>query len=410
MAVQVKVGSVVQKTSTGNQSYTGIGFTPQVIIFYYNHGTADGSAAGYSLGMGYALSASSRVAIAGFEKNGNALPDNNYTIKQDTTKCVVFLKTDGTPNASFAEADIVSMDADGFTLNWTTADAVARRVGFIAIAGLVGVKLVSNTSPTSTGNQSYTGVGFRPDGIMIISPGDAFTNTTTGFSQRPQLGLSFAVSTAMRAALGVNDQQNANPSNSTHNQQTNKAVSWSKATDAILAQADLVSMDSDGFTLNWGTVDASARPFYTLCFKGAGISIGSANQPTSNSTQTISGLNVLPKCVLLASTNNTSSSSASAGNKLSLGATDGTNRFHIFSSERDNVSTGNNSYNQDSTKIIKMMTENGSTPTTQAVADISSVFYGGFTLNWTTTDATAREFLYLVIGDSYGGAFLYNML
>ena len=42
----------------------------------------------------------------------------------------------------------------------------------------------------------------------------------------------------------------------------------------------------------------------------------------------------------------------------------------------------------------------GGTPTRLALADFTSQNADGFTLNWTTADATARQNFYLAVGDS----------
>jgi hypothetical protein len=40
------------------------------------------------------------------------------------------------------------------------------------------------------------------------------------------------------------------------------------------------------------------------------------------------------------------------------------------------------------------------TPTTEAIADLVTLDSDGWTVNWTTADATAREILALAIGDA----------
>jgi len=45
----------------------------------------------------------------------------------------VFVKVDNTTMTTNAEADMTSLDATGFTLNWTTNDAVATQINFLAL-------------------------------------------------------------------------------------------------------------------------------------------------------------------------------------------------------------------------------------------------------------------------------------
>jgi hypothetical protein len=72
-------------------------------------------------------------------------------------------------------------------------------------------------------------------------------------------------------------------------------------------------------------------------------------------------------------------------------------RFNIW-----NGADGTNlNQHLDSASIIKMLTPGAAgSPTTNAVADLVSFDADGFTLNWTTADATAREILYLAFGST----------
>jgi hypothetical protein len=87
---------------------------------------------------------------------------------------------------------------------------------------------------------------------------------------------------------------------------------------------------------------------------------------------------------------------ASTTEALSIGAgTSSSARYYTgFSRAGANVSSG-----QDNTKVIAAFSISASA-TVAAVADLTSLDSGGFTLNWTTADATARVISYLVLGGS----------
>lgn len=83
-----------------------------------------------------------------------------------------------------------------------------------------------------------------------------------------------------------------------------------------------------------------------------------------------------------------------------MGLTSGTsNNVSHFVGDRDNVPDAlANSYIANN-KCLTMCTENGTTSVTvNAEAALSSFDSDGFTLNWTTADATARYFGYVAIG------------
>ncbi|MGH9878790.1 MAG: hypothetical protein ACRD5H_14250, partial [Nitrososphaerales archaeon] len=68
----------------------------------------------------------------------------------------------------------------------------------------------------------------------------------------------------------------------------------------------------------------------------------------------------------------------------------------------DNVGTTIVADTHYTTKVIKLATEDsdGSGATTNAEADLQSFDTGGFTLNWTKADTTAREIIYVAFGNA----------
>lgn len=109
-----RVTTLLSPTSTGNVAYTGYGFTPTYIRFDL-HGPTNGSAAitaqGFTTGTGFQRATSSHV-VAGALGAGNT--------SSSTSACIQYQNQNGT---NINVASLVSLDADGFTLNWTTANA-----------------------------------------------------------------------------------------------------------------------------------------------------------------------------------------------------------------------------------------------------------------------------------------------
>jgi hypothetical protein len=124
-------GSLAQKTSTGSQSVTGVGFQPSAILF----GSA-GKTAGTTIVSGNQIYHFTG-GTDGTNSSVTAVSDNNTanTIL-DRTKCLAYI-ADGVISSAAALASFTSMDTDGFTVNWTAADATARQNLFFAI-GAVG--------------------------------------------------------------------------------------------------------------------------------------------------------------------------------------------------------------------------------------------------------------------------------
>jgi hypothetical protein len=117
-----KAGSFTCPGSTGNYSVTGLGFSPAVVFFDLGYQAAGyaiiGSGAMDSNGTQWARAANTHLASAAA-----------YTAKSSTL-CALIITAAG---ATAMAAAYVSMDADGFTINFTTTDTNAN-VGWVAVS------------------------------------------------------------------------------------------------------------------------------------------------------------------------------------------------------------------------------------------------------------------------------------
>src|SRR5258708_15871656 len=161
MALSVKGGTFNSPTSTGNVSYTGVGFLPKLLNLYTTLATGTGSMSPY---IGYGTSSSARwSASTAAIKGANALAYRMY----DSTK-IVRITTESAGN--FLTADLVSLDSDGFTLNWTVVQASGFPFNFNCFGGSdLSVKVGFFDTSTSIGNQSITGIGFATKAVMAAS-------------------------------------------------------------------------------------------------------------------------------------------------------------------------------------------------------------------------------------------------
>lgn len=108
---RIKVGTFTSKASTGSQSVTGIGFKPRAIIFAMGVGAADSivAALGWSDGT-------SQSAAFGFRSDDT----NTGGLSTDTSTVIRWTSVAG---VAVGQASLTSLDLDGFTLNWSAADA-----------------------------------------------------------------------------------------------------------------------------------------------------------------------------------------------------------------------------------------------------------------------------------------------
>lgn len=393
MAFVTHVGSLTQPAATGNQSVTGAGFQPKALLFFSSENTADGTGSGgMRYGYGMAVSSTSRAAVGFISRSGLADSDSRH----DNTKCV--LLCDLSANALIA-ADLVSMDADGFTLNWTTVDATQRIINYLALGGddLTGVAIKQFQTNTGTGPQGVTGVGFQPDAAVFLAAGGA--TAPPGAVATFILG-SLGFATASAQAMMAVGAESGGTSDAYRAQRTDSVYGVLFNT-AFIDRAALTSFDADGFTLNILATTA-ARYVWALCLKGGQYDVGAATQKTSTGTQATAGVGFTPTGALLMSFNAAATTSVLNDASNSIGAASSTTaRATVWGGTQDATGSPGSHVNLDRTKAVQLMTPG--TPTLNAEADLSSFDADGFTLDWTTADATAREVLYLAFGSAAGG-------
>jgi hypothetical protein len=303
----------------------------------------------------------------------------------DATKCLKHVTGGAT---SFA-ADFVSMDSDGFTVNFTTANATAYVVNYLALGGsdLTNAAIKAYTAPTSTGNEAQTGVGFQPSALICMIA-DTFAGAHGGVS------LGFGVSSTKRGGSSCN----YDGINGSRLQLTDKIVVVNKGS-TIHRLADIVSLDADGFTLNWSNAPANPPTVYMLCLKGGNYSVGTFLQKTSTGSQSTTGVGFTPSGLFSSTIGSVVSASpvTSPGDLLSAAAASGASARAVFFY----LSGSNGVYDLDRAAFYANYNDSAS-PTVVAKADLTSFDADGFTLNYSTADATAREVVFLAFGQAAG--------
>jgi hypothetical protein len=390
MSLLAKVGSFAANTSTGDQAVTGVGFTPKAIIFFGSAVTATGFSAGAQAFFGFTAGASESFCGT-LASDDNANPSNSA--KRAAAKCIAML-TSGATNSADAEADLKTFDADGFTITWTDAPAAAYLVNYLALGGdtLTNAKAGEYAAPAGTGDASVTGVGFQPDCLITFGPAINAGAPQTAVNAQNMFGLATAT---QEATCRFADADNQTTTNVNSEQEGAQFKAWAGTFESTLS-----TMDADGFTENW-TTTLSGRRFYYLALKGGLYQVGAETQATSATTKDTATSGMTPAALLAFSWNLAASSSQSVlVGKSSVGASDGTNHrggWIEAVDARATASVGTNTnklYSQ--TNILTMATSDS---TTDAAADVAFASEK-FTMNWTTADATAREFIYLAVGNT----------
>jgi hypothetical protein len=168
------------------------------------------------------------------------------------------------------EGIFTGFTSDGFTINFTDATAHSLSCYYIAINKVTSgnIKVGTTLSSSGTGTQSISGLGFQPSALYILAGPGAL-----GFQD--QSWCSGGVADI------IDNYSCCSGSRKGHSQKavyyhSDSCISFSSPKfnsgtppNTLHAQAQLYSMDTDGFTLNWTTHDGTPRYFHWIAFGGS---------------------------------------------------------------------------------------------------------------------------------------------
>ena len=315
----------------------------------------------------------------------------------------VLLTLIDTAGASVAEATLLGWDRTSFSLKWEINDASSPAVHVIAIGGSeVSARLVPWTMQSgTTGLQSISGLGFRPSVVLNAHLGAAFQSAPPASA----VGAAFG--------LGVMDlwghewtvdfySHNGGANTDTQRYQSSSAAVAGIANDLSVAkQASFVSMDSDGFTLNWTEIDAAATRSFALALSGVDVWAGSFTSsvaaPPAN--QSVSGIPFRPAALLFASSQDAGSAVPVANSRMLLGAAAASGQASTVLDDGDSLPVSAPRARDATGAVYTRIESVAGDVVAQAV--LSSFDSAGFTLAWTTNDQQATTIAYLALAPRY---------
>lgn len=290
------VGHFTAPSSTGDFSVNGVGFLPDFVLLATSNSTQDATntAGDGSFSLG-AFNGVGEQFTTAFISENNADPTDTARY-QRTDKCLAIFNVSNAA-ALTHEATFVGMDADGFTINFSTASTANKRVAYAAFKGPA-TKIGSFTSPTAGTlpvSQSVTGAGLDPKSLILLSVGGT---TSSAIQSHNRWCIGGGDNSINRYSNWIGDKDNVGTtvvaSRFDNNQimrvSTEAASAGSTTTDAL---ADLSMLDTDGFTLNWSVIDTgNAYEIIYLAFADAEapppiLTFNSINSLTGN---TVAGI------------------------------------------------------------------------------------------------------------------------
>lgn len=412
MAFLVKKGTFTQSGGPfSSQAVTGVGFQPTAILFWASPPAAMSPGSfvdGSHLAWGWCEASSvSYHAQPGLNAAAADNESGETTVRSGDVTYAINVAGLAADPIIVLQAQVSSLDTDGFTLYYNTVDL---REGYfagsvwhyLAFGGDVEAWMASSTTAgESTGTETLSlgmSAAFTPAALL------GWTIVSSAAARSYQLGLGMAgldVSTLTQGALAAQTEQGANPSNTYRYQRSDQFLVGLAGTGNTVRKAGaLTAIASNSITVDWATAAASEK-LALLALGGTNLrgEVVAFTQPASPGTQTVS-TSMEPLAVILMSAGGVASSTVQNGYGVSLGASDGTSQGVAWSGDLDAQAPSISASYQDTAAIFlaatPAATASGSTLTGKA--SLTALTPGGFTLNWTTTDGTAREILALAIG------------
>ena len=399
MAVQTFAGVLTMPAVAGLVTYTGLGFKPKAVIFTATNVSTINPSGGQDCQqvIGAAIAGSPAQQRAGAVLQDQVIPSDAQAVQSDQ-HCLILL--DQVPS-EIARARLAGMEQDGFRLSWEnvkTDQHAGLTVAFFAIGGtdITHAAIATLATPAAIGSQAID-VDFDPDLIVCWALSESATGTLAPTDATQAGFFGFGDRSARQGCSMTLHTDAANPTVEKSRQRTDKIVGWCTS-GGVDAEASLVRIDAQGWTLNWTTVPGAPKQYFALALKGCQAFVGSTASRTSNGSTAVTGVGFTPVGTLFASGCRPASASTQAHAHLALGAASSSSAVWSFvAGARDNQAGSYAASAGLATRAILLADQStGTSPQ----ATMTSFDADGFTLAWTGTDATAREVLFAAIGSA----------
>lgn len=355
--VKSKVGIFSSPTSTGSQTITGIGFQPKAVIPFGAGMTGDGATTTIIKSFG-AITGNANASVS--VRSQNAVTTSATARHHNATNAISYI--DGTLAATNILASRQSLDANGFTLNYSAVDAVARISNHICLGGVdLEVSLTQHQLNGTNAPQSFAhGLSGVPTGIISFSIGIDNTPPATVPTMAYHLGLWANGQQYLTSILAMNGFLTTQTKRTLVNGRCLTAGLGSGGSYVRSLSIDSVDTSNVNCTYQ-DTADAGQRLFWMLAIRGAKCQAGTFHCNGSLSPLGISCMGITPKLFFGLATpecvDNINTVRDSIN--LSLWASDGTNHVSCGITDLNGMTTSNTRRHQYSTVLSEITASTG---------------------------------------------------
>lgn len=390
MTVNIKVGQItgpgIIETPPLTVQYDGIGFTPKAIILWTNRRTSDGSST--TAYFSYGISDGTNQGVISFTSKNASTAQYSLGSHSD------ILSTITTAGVELDRAQFKYFHSNGFALEWYNSGITTITINYIVLGGDVNVKMGYRDFPASTGNESITGIGFAPTGLITLNGmlgGSSGTINTSAFAM-----IGLCDKNLNQYILQGDDLYQQSPTKAERRQFSGRNFDI-YFTTTNYERGNVVSFDVDGWTQNWSvTIGNVVSEYLYLAIGGIDCSVGVFNQATTIGNQSITGLGFTPVLTNFFSVMGATNTLFDDHMRFMVGAATGSTVHEVTGTlVKGNVITPVTDSMLNSSACIWTATEGSPSVTTKSLAVFVSNDSDGFTINNTTVDATSREIVYM---------------
>ena len=402
--MNAKVINFTKNTITGNQTISGVGFTPLGYIMWSSGSTAaSGSFAGpFSMSIAFCDGTNNKARVYHMDNR------TGHTAVSSLSDNAVYLKTTATATVQ-AKATHSSFTSDGAIINWTVNDSSTVIISVLFIGGSDVTDFVVGDFgvKTSTGSQTVsTSIGSTPKLALFIPHG--VTSMGSSLTTGGDIAFGGAVSSSSKFAWAIHNRNDDGTDHSDSIIYNSKCISRLDQSQTALVfdyEADFTAFTASGFTINVTNAPSVANLCSYLLISGSStvnFSINNTTQKTSTGSQAFTGTGFQPVALMVTGTAQTSiNASVETGSMdISIGAASaaaeaGAQAFSEVSASAQTTCSYCNTGKAYSTVAA------ATTATSSSVdgeASLTSLDSDGATINWSTSPGTADRIALIYFG------------
>ena len=361
-----------------------------MLLAFTNTGTSAQIAADMRNSIGWATdTVDHSIGLGAFD----GVPTTFTARRHSDTHCAAAIYGSKTTYERAAQSSY-SSTAVGHTWSESAIDGAAYGSLVLGGSGVHEVKIQTIETPTSTGDISYIDLGFTPD--LLICLYTMTSNSLEDTSRDAVSAMGFSDGTTDAVSVISSRGKLSSSSDTAGVLCTDFIRMYDLDTKTTLNAATVKSFDYDGYTLNFSTVDSTARKVTIIAIKGPRVKVAFSTQPTSNSANNVEA-GFTPKAGICISAARVSSQAVTSGAKFMVGAWDENNNNIVGGwLDQHGVTTSNCDRYVSDAHAIRYYNHSRVVTGSASVSGTGT----GIRETWADVDGLEREHVWLLLGDA----------